>query len=68
MMIKRSLSIILEATEEEEKKLTVAAHKMKRALTSGKGALRATVRYLVPQNCTPVTVKYSAVLTPNRYR
>ena len=40
----------------------VAAQTMNKPLTSGRGACRVTNMYVVPQYCTPVTVKYSAAM------
>ena len=40
----------------------VAAQTMNKPLTSGRGACRVTNMYVVPQYCTPVTVKYSAAI------
>ena len=44
----------------------MAAQTMNNPLTSGRGACSVTNIYVVPQYCTPVTVKYSAAIAVSR--
>lgn len=45
----------------------VAAQRMKSKLSTGKGASNTNEKYLIPQYCTPVTVKYNAVIAVQRF-